>query len=79
MDLKSFTAKAVSPGEPITAQSWNELVDGIKELNEFMRNNQATSLRVALGNADGGRQCCAAAPIEVGTITPAGIAGHGDP
>ena len=52
MDLKSFTAKTVSPGEPITAQAWNELVDGIKELNEFVRNSQATSLRVALGNAE---------------------------
>lgn len=52
MDLKSFTAKAVSSGEPITAQSWNELVDGIKDLNEFMRNSQSTSLRVELGNVD---------------------------
>jgi hypothetical protein len=52
MDLKEFTAKKVSPGEPITAQAWNELVDGIRALNEFVAASQNTSLLVTLGNVD---------------------------
>jgi hypothetical protein len=52
MDLTPFAAKTVSPGEPITAQAWNELVEGIKALNDFVRSSQATALRVGLGNTD---------------------------
>ena len=52
MDLKQFTAKQVSPGEPITAQAWNELVSGLKELNDFVLASQSTSMKVKLGNAD---------------------------
>jgi len=58
MDLEPFVAKTVSPGEPITAQAWNDLVEGIHALNEFVRTSQATSLRVQLANTD----------IELGTV-----------
>jgi|GEM_PF-1451362 len=52
MELKAFTAKEVAPGEPITAQAWNELVDGIRSLNEFVVSSQKTALEVSLGNVD---------------------------
>lgn len=52
MELKPFTTKLVSPGEPITAQAWNELVAGIKELNDFVLTSQASSLKVKLGNTN---------------------------
>ncbi|WP_075185945.1 carboxypeptidase-like regulatory domain-containing protein [Teredinibacter haidensis] len=52
MELKEFTAKEVAPGEPITAQAWNELVGGIRSLNEFVAASQKTSLEVTLGNVD---------------------------
>lgn len=52
MELDEFTAKEVAPGEPITAQAWNELVQGIRALNEFVLASQKTSLRVTIGNAD---------------------------
>ena len=50
MELEQFTAKPVSPGEPITAQAWNELVSGLNDLNQFVLSTQATSLRVSLSN-----------------------------
>lgn len=52
MTLQSFNAPNVVAGEPITADAWNELVSGIRVLNEFIRNNQAASLRVQLGNTN---------------------------
>lgn len=52
MDLKPFVARPVAAGEPITAQAWNDLVEGIHTLNEYVRNSQATALRVKLGNTD---------------------------
>lgn len=58
MELKEFTAIEVSPGEPITAQAWNELVEGIRALNEFVAASQNTSLEVTLGNVD----------IDLGTV-----------
>lgn len=52
MELQEFTAIEVSPGEPITAQAWNELVEGIRALNEFVAASQRTSLEVTIGNVD---------------------------
>ena len=52
MDLNQFTAKTVNPGEPITSQAWNELVTGIKNLNEFVLANQSAALNVSLTNSD---------------------------
>lgn len=52
MELEEFTAKEVAPGEPLTAQAWNELVQGIRSLNEFVVASQNTALEVTLGNVD---------------------------
>jgi hypothetical protein len=52
MELNEFTAKEVSPGEPITSEAWNELVRGIKAVNQFVLDNQATALTVKLNTAD---------------------------
>lgn len=52
MELTQFTAKKVDPGEPITAQAWNEMVDGIKDLNAFVLASESTALRVRLGNVN---------------------------
>ena len=52
MELNEFTAKQVSPGEPITSEAWNELVSGIKSLNQFVLANQSTALKVQLSNVD---------------------------
>lgn len=52
MELNEFTAKQVSPGEPITSEAWNELVSGIKALNDFVLANQSTALNVQLSNTD---------------------------
>ena len=52
MELNEFTAKQVSPGEPITSEAWNELVTGISELNKFVLANQSTALEVKMSNVD---------------------------
>ncbi len=52
MDLEPFVATNVAPGEPITAEAWNEIVDGIRAVNEFVRTSQAASLQVLLANTD---------------------------
>lgn len=52
MDLEQFTAIKVSPGDPITAQAWNELVQGIHALNAFVAASEKTSLQVTLGNTE---------------------------
>lgn len=52
MSLEPFDAKTVTPGEPITADAWNTLVNGISVLNEFIRNSQSASLRVTLVNTN---------------------------
>jgi hypothetical protein len=52
MDLEPFVAATVAPGEPITAEAWNELVDGIRAVNEFIRTSQSASLQVQLGNTN---------------------------
>lgn len=46
MALEEFNAKIVNPGEPITAEAWNELVSGIREVNAHIRNSQSAALRV---------------------------------
>ena len=35
MDLKPFIKKNVNPGEPLTAQGWNDVVDGIDQLYQY--------------------------------------------
>ncbi len=50
MALTPFIATTVQPGEPLTAQAWNDLVQGIAALYAFLEANAATSLRVTLTN-----------------------------
>jgi len=37
MDLKPFVKKTVLPGEPLTAQAWNDVVDGIDGAYQFLQ------------------------------------------
>lgn len=36
MELKPFIAKLVNPGEPLTAQAWNDLVGAIDDTHKFL-------------------------------------------
>jgi len=51
MNLEPFTATSAAPGEPLTAQAWNEVVEGIRALYRFLETNAGTSLRVVVLNA----------------------------
>ncbi len=37
MELKPFIKKTVKPGEPLTAQAWNDLVEGLDAAHQFLR------------------------------------------
>jgi beta-lactam-binding protein with PASTA domain len=37
MELKPFIKKTVQPGEPLTAQAWNDLLDGIEGVDQYLR------------------------------------------
>jgi len=37
MELKPFVRTLVRPGQPLTAQGWNDLVDGIDAVHTFLR------------------------------------------
>jgi hypothetical protein len=52
MTLDQFIAKTVQPGEPLTAQAWNDLVQAIAGLYGYLESTQGTQLRVVLANAD---------------------------
>ena len=52
MQLDQFVAKNVSPGEPVTAQAWNDIVNTIAALLQHLRDSEAASLRVTITNAD---------------------------
>jgi hypothetical protein len=51
MELKPFVAKLVNPGEPLTAQAWNDLVNAIDDTHKFL---EATThvVRVRITNTD---------------------------
>jgi len=51
MELKPFVAKLVNPGEPLTAQAWNDLVTAIDDTHKFLL---ATThvVRVRITNPD---------------------------
>ena len=51
MAIIPFIAKTVLPGEPVTAQAWNDIVQGIAGLLGYLEATEATPLRVALSNA----------------------------
>lgn len=36
MDLQPFIKTHVAPGEPLTAQAWNDLVDAIDQIHQFL-------------------------------------------
>jgi hypothetical protein len=52
MELEPFAAKPVNPGEPVTAQAWNEIVKGLANVFAFIEATAGTSLRVVIGNTD---------------------------
>jgi hypothetical protein len=52
MTLDQFIAKTVQPGEPLTAQAWNDIVQAVASLYGYLESTQGTQLRVALANAD---------------------------
>ena len=51
MDLEPFVAKQVGPGEPITAQAWNDIVLAIGSIIGFLEASTGSGLRVVVGNA----------------------------
>lgn len=52
MALNPFAAKPVNPGEPVTAQAWNELVNGLANVVGFLHATAGSSLSVIVGNED---------------------------
>jgi len=51
MDLTPFTKKTVQPGEPLTAQAWNDLVNAIDGAYQFLQSTQHT-VRVTITNPE---------------------------
>ena len=49
MDLKPFIKTTVQPGEPLTAQAWNDIVDGLDGAYQFLLATQHT-VRVRITN-----------------------------
>jgi len=49
MDLKQFVKKTVKPGEPLTAQGWNDILDGVDQLYQFIAATRHT-LHVTITN-----------------------------
>jgi hypothetical protein len=41
-----FVKKTVSPGEPLTAQAWNDIVNALSQVHVHIENTEATALRV---------------------------------
>jgi hypothetical protein len=56
MELKEFVATHVSPGQPLTAQAWNDIVDALDGVHQFIAATQhavrvkITTPGVALGS-----------------------------
>jgi hypothetical protein len=51
MELRPFVRNIVRPGQPLTAQAWNDLVDGIDTVHQFLRATQHI-LNVHITNTD---------------------------
>src|SRR5260370_20159185 len=51
MDLKQFVKKTVKPGEPLTAQGWDDLLAGVDQLYQLIAAARHT-LRVTITNAE---------------------------
>jgi hypothetical protein len=52
MAIHPYVPKEVKPGEPVTAQGWNEIVKAVVALTGYLETSEATSLRVKVTNAD---------------------------
>ncbi len=46
-----FVKKTVNPGEPLTAQAWNDIVTAISQVHLHLENTEATALRVQVSAA----------------------------
>jgi hypothetical protein len=51
MDVKPFIKKTVKPGEPLTAQAWNDVLDGVDQLYQFIAATRHT-LRITITNPE---------------------------
>lgn len=47
-----FIAKTVSPGEPLTAQAWNDIVNALGQVHQHLETTEATALRVQVSAPD---------------------------
>ena len=52
MKLDPFIAKTVLPGEPLTAQAWNDIVQGVATLYAYLQATEGTQLKVTISNSD---------------------------
>jgi hypothetical protein len=52
MALEDFIAREVAPGEPVTAQAWNDIVRATADLISTVQGLSGSVLEVTLGNAD---------------------------
>jgi len=50
MELEEFIGRNVNPGEPLTADAWNGLVEGLRQVNDHVRTAVSTTLKVIIGN-----------------------------
>lgn len=46
-----FIKTLANPGAPVTAQAWNDVVNGLGQVHSFLENTEATALRVQVGAA----------------------------
>ncbi len=80
MAIVPFIAKTVQPGEPVTAQAWNDIVTALAALIQHVETSEATSLGVTVTNTgidplkirvtavrDDGLTAEAVAPVPPGT------------
>src|SRR5882724_3868251 len=51
MDLNPFLKKTVQPGEPLTAQAWNDILDAVDGAYQFLQSTQHT-VRVTITNPE---------------------------
>lgn len=52
MALEEFTGRNVNAGEPVTAEAWNQIVDGLRAVNGHVRTAVASALAVTIGNTE---------------------------
>lgn len=79
MTLSPFVAKKVNPGEPVTAQAWNDIVEALEGLSkEFLAERLLVKVKVSGGPSDTRTTRVTAASAEgalfaaVGPITTGG-------